>query len=724
MTNVIKKNQKKLMAIFAVLLMISFVATIGVGRSGGGGREDVVIAHMGSTPVYAREMQSAKEQWAFLKQTPAPPSFVSQFTRRTIPVAADALIYSFVSRNPPRVSSMDEERSGFQQWFARYQMAEGLAGYIVNTIDRQSELFYLLQADAERNGIRIGANSDEVAEYLRNVLNVDPNEISDTSTYKQGVRGILLVAADIRRLMDALKVSQPDWQHAVAGEQAVKLYLADFRASDFEKSIPAPTTQALQEHFDKYKNIPASQPSDTNPLGFGYQIPTRVKLQYIEIPRSAVLSGVVQHVPPPNSNELAVGTSDPQYLWTVKAATYYDDHKEDYRNPPPPATKPATQSAATSASTQTASTQSASTQVASSQPASTEMASAAPATQPASQPVYKPFVEVKDEIIEKLAADEVDKLMKKITDDLTSRLNADYTAIARANPAATQPTTEPASARTLNVEAAMGPSTRPADELLSLAHLEAIRAQLEQTYHVPVALHEMNAEWQTVKDLPKLPGIGSATTPDGAPFTEYATRLDTPSALHVWQPSEPLSDSQHNNFIFRLIAAQPAHAPPSMAPIAQQIEADWKLAESYDMAKQSATKLLASAKSVGLSQAASTAGLDIRTTGFFQPSRGGPIPGYPLEDATALRQLNSGTADLLKQATPADPKPDKLIELPSAHRVVVAELAGVHLPTSEGVAQMQATEGEQEARLDRLAAAYFDYDKVVQRLGYKPEEKQ
>src|SRR5689334_8146540 len=63
----IKKNQRKMLAIFSVLLMIAFLATLGPGTlSGRGGRSEVVVGHVNGKPLYDRELQAGKDQWQIL----------------------------------------------------------------------------------------------------------------------------------------------------------------------------------------------------------------------------------------------------------------------------------------------------------------------------------------------------------------------------------------------------------------------------------------------------------------------------------------------------------------------------------------------------------------------------------------------------------------------------------------------------------------------------------
>ena len=69
MYRTIKKYQKKMLAVFAVLLMIAFLATLGPGNLGGrGGRREVVVGQVNGEPLYDQELQAGKDQWQILMQ--------------------------------------------------------------------------------------------------------------------------------------------------------------------------------------------------------------------------------------------------------------------------------------------------------------------------------------------------------------------------------------------------------------------------------------------------------------------------------------------------------------------------------------------------------------------------------------------------------------------------------------------------------------------------------
>jgi hypothetical protein len=654
----IKKNQKKMLAVFAVLLMIAFVATLGPGNfgSGRGTRQEVVVGHVNGEPLYDRELQAGKDQWQILMRTPVQ---TRQSFGQSIPLPYGVLPFP-----------------------------------VVEDIQKHPELFVLLQREAASLGYK-RMSEDEARSFWVNQLRT-PNDFVSAQAV-QAVAGIFQVGSAIQSLGDVIKVSQPMWRREAAQQyQGVRLNLVDFRADEFEKQVPAPTPQQLQEHFEKYKNTPPRQADSfgaDDSLGFGYQIAARVKVQYFEIPYASVVGSLVFN-------------AEVRHEWEVKAADYWLAHQEEFKNP---ATQPATHPATGPAATQAAATQAAAT-----------------------LPAIKPFPEVKGQIVEKLMADDVAKKTASIEKEITAKLAADWLNIRRADPSAVQPaSTQPAStqaAATQTASAATQPATtQPTDT--SLARLEQIRAEIQKSTGVSVNIRELN-DWQDAKQLAALPGIGTARTTEQDSFAELALHFTgekgtmvTAVPLQVWEPSQPLMDASKNAYVFRLTAAQTAHAPPDITPVLAQVTKDWRTAQAFEMARAAAAKLAESAKTLGLAQASRTAGVTMITTGPFSPRSPRAIQGYLLTDMTALQALGKAATKLLEQASQADPHPSIQFELPTVRRAGVAELASAQLEFPEAQVQYEVVVNQKQANMSKLATEYFSYDNVVERLNYKVEPK-
>ena len=697
MYRVMQKYQKKLLAIFAVLLMIAFVATLGYRPGGGARAGDTVVAHLGKIPIYDSEMRSAKDDWQVLKRTP----------------------YIYNNR--------------------AFSFPDGyLPPSLIQEIDQHPEMLLLLSREATDAGVQV--DEDRAREEL--ATHAQYSDVSSTSPRMleavQAVRRLLLVHDGIVRFEDTVKVSQPAWRHALAQEyQQAHLKLVEFPADKYDKNQGPVTPEQLRQQFERYRNNPPGHTSPDNPLGFGYQIPTRVRLQYIQVPHDQVVAAVR-------------GTGDKLYDWEVKAAEYYDANKAQFRNLEP-ATKPATQASTqpTDTTSQPATSQAAGS---TSGPSAVAATQAAAVTQPASQPAIKPFAQVKEQIIERLAAADIEKVSTSIEKEVIDRLTQDWTEIRRADPAATrpaasQPSTAPASqpdiaasTQPAESQATSAASTQPVNPLMGLPELEKIRADVQQKYQVAIELHEIGGQWQTTADLQALPGIGDSYAPDRNPFWKYATSfaggggLNLPVPLQVWQPSPPLMDFRRNVYIFRLTAAEPPQPPASQEMVARQVESDWRTAQGYEQAKQAARKLLEIAKTAGLTQAAIPGGEMVltanagpfRTPNPFDPrseSFNDQIIGYEIKDAASRREFARTAQSLLADATPEDHHPATEVDLPGERKAIVMELAGENLIfPSEDQAEEQVVGRERFERIQTLMDDWFSYHAVVSRLGYTAEK--
>ena len=126
----LRKNNKKLMAVFAAFLMVAFIADIGFGRrSGGAGGSDAVAAHLGSEKIYSSEFREAEQEWKTLTQL--------------------------------RASRGGGGMGGFP-------LVYRLGQYAPAEIQRNPRLFLLLQREAQRMGV--GVSPDRVNDIMVNDL--------------------------------------------------------------------------------------------------------------------------------------------------------------------------------------------------------------------------------------------------------------------------------------------------------------------------------------------------------------------------------------------------------------------------------------------------------------------------------------------------------------------------------------------------------------------------
>ncbi len=679
----LKQNQKKLMAIMGALLMVTFLINTPLGSMSSGERSrGRPVGKAGKFVLYSEDVHQKEQEWRTL----------SQCIRIDIYKTQGQLVYA----------------------------TDSLGSALSRQMKDHPEVFPLLVREAEDRGINF--NDDVINAVLQNQLRPAPwLARPDDALLRQSARDFLMVQALRELLTSDAKYVEPQWQHDLADTQLVSLNLVELDAEKQKNLVAPPTPQQVQALYDQYKNVqvdsPIKPPDDI--LGFGYELPNQVKLQYVTVPRDKVLDAV-------KAVHLDHAKGDFDYDLREKAFEYYHRNESEFTRAAPatqPTTNPTT--VPTTLATTLPTTLSATTQAIT--------AVTQPTTKPAlALATVRPFAEVKVEIIDKLLQPEADKLQEDILASIRAQLSAEW--VIRPKDVTTQPSSQPTTAPTTDPSPAANPAFGPqlmTDE--SYARLEKIAADIQGRFNVRPELTQI-AEWQTAKTLPTLPGIGSTKsgTPslaemairDAAPFITDPARKAI--SLQPWQPSDVLRDAHQNAYVFRLTATSPAHAPP-LAEVAARVESDARLKAAYDAATDAAKKLLEAAKRDGFYRAALDDHRAVTSTGLFDVMgvfKGQAIPNFFADSATA-RTLAEKAQDLLSSATPAAPHPTVLIPVPAERRILVAELADVAARMPESAQFQQKMHNAQEEELgmsEALAAGYFDLAKVTSRMGYQPDQ--
>jgi hypothetical protein len=488
---------------------------------------------------------------------------------------------------------------------------------------------------------------------------------------------LLIVQTAFDQQRDLIKLSEPVKEHELATQgQQISTDVVPFSSKDFAAHVPAPTTQQLQEQFNKFADVAGGAPSDSNPLGFGYRYPNRVKLQYIAVPREAVRK--------------VVKAQKSDYDWDVDAQRYYIEHPDQFKA----TTEPTTQASTTKPTTKSV--------------ASTE-------------PTTKPFAEVHEEALAAVIDPKVEELQKDIVNKIRTRLATDWMAFHGAGDATTQPVT------------AAAPLTPYGEPFNSYPYLQKLAADIQKQTGVLPTVANIADTFKTQKELVALPGIGSATQ-QYLPFSYYATmyaqpflpeaQKNEPNALALWQPSQVLRDDRETDYIFRLIAVDPEHKPASLKEVQAQVESDWRKAKAYELAKAQANQVLESAKKTNLSNAATGAGKQVTTTGLFSTRSTEALSSLNLE-GPAANQFVEKAYGLLESASSKNPHPLGLIELPASGFAMVAQLQDVKPDwrTDDAKAYLEEMVTQETLR-DMTQSIYnhwFDYDNLVARMNFKDE---
>lgn len=649
----IRKNQKKLLAVFGVLLMIAFIAVPGA-RSGGfwTGNEKTGI-FVGDEAVRMSELRGAMTDWNVLTQREriikTVPGFMGQPQQMWVSLAEELL----ADRLAPALG-----QSG----------ALEAARFILKDIDGTH--YMLLLHEARKMDVRVGRDTAET--YLARVAS---RQSPDPDARERAMLNWLTVLDAFDRVSAGVKVTPAAATHLVAqSEEKISTKLVEFKASEFKDQVAQPTQQQLQDFFNKYRN----EDADTNPDGYGYRFPNRVKIDYVIIPRNNLKEKV---------------TDEDTYK-------HWKDNQEQY---------PVTQ------------------------PASTQPASTQPATAPAiAQPTTRPWREVKDQIKDQVAA----QLAQQMTKAVQQLFAVDWPAYRQAirSAATTQPVVPPSS---LGV---------PFSTYLYLQRLQTKVQQLPQSRQVLPELRSHD-EYMTQEDLAALPGIGKAFTNAGGRIEDFAAfilqraepfmteaqlkqaRENNIPTLALYQPSSPFfSPTDGNYYIVRITAAQPAHAPSSLAEVESKVREDWKTAQALEKAREAARALAAKAKTDGIDAAAKAANnKPVISTGMFPSDGNFPIENYDLPEK-ARGAFVKGAFDLVQQRIKTGQEhPIDVISVPNAALCVVARLEAFTPAVKDDFFAQRVALARRELESRHAAWMIRDWfapQSIESRLAYRAEQSQ
>ncbi|CAN5485188.1 hypothetical protein BH10PLA1_BH10PLA1_21740 [soil metagenome] len=245
MLKIVKKHQRKILVIFSVGLMITFVASF--GPQTGSSAANPVTAHIGDQEIHEMERIDSRRQWALLNRT--------GLVNMTGDPNAQPIRATFV-----------------------------LGQEAVQLINEEPDTFLMLRKEAEKMGLT--ALSDAVEELMHNQVTLGANaSVEEAQELRQAFTSLLTVKAAYDRAVSVVKSTAPQRQFdAAMMGQSITLKYISYDASEFKSAVAPPTPEQLRQQFDKYANFLADQPQEvTDPFGFGYMYPPRVMLEYLSL---------------------------------------------------------------------------------------------------------------------------------------------------------------------------------------------------------------------------------------------------------------------------------------------------------------------------------------------------------------------------------------------------------------------------------------------------------
>ncbi|MBN1763662.1 MAG: hypothetical protein JW860_00240 [Sedimentisphaerales bacterium] len=333
--NIIKwfrKNTKKLLAFFGVLLMVGFLLPSFSGRGGCSSRGrsplDFPLGHItdasGNQQAITMQMLHTVDNHLLALQSLRIEQY-SSMLKSIKQVAAEGYSAGVLEEiNPFTVEIANvllfgntENAQWFRQvlrrqagtWAETKQEEEEYIRYVDELVGSQPEkgkLYFILLADeAKRMGIH--ATQDQISQMIRLVQNwfsllrqmnasqaqyipsfssvlsqyrITEDEMRDTvGDYLSILRYADLVSRNLALSEVQLrkKILDQSEQSTVSGEYVT------FNARLFLDRVPEPSEEEIGDQFKRYQDIAGGEPDEENPFGFGYLLPDRVRVEYLKV---------------------------------------------------------------------------------------------------------------------------------------------------------------------------------------------------------------------------------------------------------------------------------------------------------------------------------------------------------------------------------------------------------------------------------------------------------
>ncbi len=673
MIKIIRKNQKKLMAVFAVGLMVMFIKGL-VPDTGPGNPAAHAVGTLAGAKVTGVQLKNYTDEW--------------QFVRR---------LYVADPNHP----------DAQPQPLVLYLLGGELANRINQNLNSSqgAPLYFLLVQEAIRQGIVIPN------EQLQTFLVSDVHPLPEAGTEERenvelAVSHCLMIQRMMERATSVVKITRPLQQYYLARNgQDLSLKFAPILATSFLSQVPAPTDSDIHNQFDQYSDKIAAQlgknPSQfgqqSDPLGFGYKVPNRVLVQYIGVSHTDVHDAAV--------------ASKSKEDWYVAAYGEFKANRDDYDSRDlPPATQPAERLGP------------------STQPA--PLHSLEPTSRKADN-MDDDFALHADLVLNDLYDRESEKLLDTILKDINEKMSSGFgsfrDALASHGPKLTAgPAADYVSYKFMQDLAASIHSQYGITPILG--NIEQLKTQ-EQLAQIPGIGQSFSPVSGSNQNLP----FPLYATDLFQPMMSDAAKNSSFSALALaaWQPSNPLEDqAERNVYVFRISGSDPAHTPP-IADVKDQVIADWKINAAYEKALEASHLLLSSAQRQGLDAAAAEAHLSTPVvTDLFNPAsvlsgnRPAAIPPLNLTPDSA-RELAGAAQQLLSTVPGANNRPQLLAELHADRIISVIELHEAKpMWDSQNKSEiaMDIVKGLRQEESVPLNAQLSTLQSVSDRLGYQTEQ--
>jgi hypothetical protein len=290
----LRKNNKKLMAIVVIVLMIAFIggSSFEMLFRGSGGAKRAIAYYGPKRKINHFDRMAADQELEILG------ALGGDSIARAQGIGG-LLLSELVFRQNRDAGVVDLARQTIQR--NRFRISDQQLSQMLEGHHVPGDMFWILLTEEARTaGIRVP--NEEVGRLLEGVI---PQLFK--SSYAQVMPSIMnrfnapeeRILTTFGKLLAVLQYAQiicsgenlttSQIKHMASGEsESLNAELVQFKASYFADKEEIPPEQTVAAQFDKYKdNLPGAV-SEANPFGFGYRLPDRVQFDYIALKLSDV----------------------------------------------------------------------------------------------------------------------------------------------------------------------------------------------------------------------------------------------------------------------------------------------------------------------------------------------------------------------------------------------------------------------------------------------------
>ena len=345
-----RKNNKKLLAVFGVLLMVGFLLPTFAGRGCDQGRPDQTIGHLvdaggRSQEITSSMLQRAEGDLRVLRELEidrmAVMDVLSRLPQlsgisRSAVYAVQPLLFSQYAQPVRNFFYQQAQQSGWARDSEGFKSLVEEIDMLTGTDPARSSRYYLLLSEeARRAGIEATEQQvDAIVDVRRAIMGqgyltnpVQLEAILDRYGISQkelksiigNYVGIITYGNMVTR---SLALSEPELKKFIRDRVEVENVAGRFVRFDlglYRDQISEPTAEELQEQFEVYRKYEAGKYSEENPYVFGYRLADRVELEYLRIDLEQAERVVTE-----GFNELAIDEQERQ------VQNYWVSNKEQF----------------------------------------------------------------------------------------------------------------------------------------------------------------------------------------------------------------------------------------------------------------------------------------------------------------------------------------------------------------------------------------------------------